>query len=397
MNFAGSIILSLAVVSAVAEETEHWAYELPDTERVEGHMVDGLLERVRAEKGTKSAGLAPPRKWVERAAITLTGLPPSPRQLARIEATPDEATWEAILDELLASPAYGERWARHWMDVARYADTFGYNFMKDNRYPYAWTYRDWLIRWFNDDRPWSEFVKLQVAADLMVDRPNHPDLAALGFLTVGPRGKRELMVDDRVDVVTRGFMGTTVSCARCHDHKTDPISMTDYYSFFSILENLTVETRGPIIGTPSDPKLHEDFKKKYAKLEAEDLKIRQTFVDSLRSEESLAVYLELGWLAHAGNWNPGKAGAEGFKRGRYRGKAVTKWADFLRRQLSTDQVAVPLAEWNQSMLDESRRKEACRHLARQWRAAMASGEGRLARLAKLPNCPLSYGVDRVAS
>src|SRR5690606_39528797 len=108
---------------------------------------------------------------------TLTGLPPSDGQLRRFEASPDEATWRALVDELLADPAYGERWARHWMDVARYADTRGYNFDQDNRYPFAYTYRDWLIRAFNGDMPYGRFVKLQIAADLLTGRPDHPDLA----------------------------------------------------------------------------------------------------------------------------------------------------------------------------------------------------------------------------
>lgn len=397
MKLACGLIVAIAFNVALAEEPLHWAYEAPVTAEISAHPVDELLDRVRKSKGSERASLAPPRKWVERAAVTLTGLPPSAEQIARIEAKPDAETWEALIDELLASPNYGERWARHWMDVARYADTFGYNFMKDNSYPYAWTYRDWLIRAFNEDKNWSDFVKLQIAADLMVDRPDYPDLAALGFLTVGPRGKKELMIDDRVDVVTRGFMGTTVSCARCHYHKTDPISMTDYYSFFSILENVDVETRGPIIGKPSNPQAHEDFKKKLATLHEKDRKVKQEFVDSLRSEKSLAVYLELGWLSHKEGWDRGKAGAEGFKRGRYRGKAVIKWAEFLKQHLSLAKVNPTLAKWNLGMADPARRKELCSQLAKDWAAAMRSGKGGLANLAKNPRCPLSYQVDRVSS
>lgn len=116
------------------------------------------------------------------------------------------------------------------MDVARYADTQGYNFDQDNRYPFAYTYRDWLIRSLNSDIPYGQFVKLQVAADCMTGKPDDPDLAALGFLTVGPRSGGLETIDDRVDVVTRGFLSSTVSCARCHDHKFDPITTKDHHS-----------------------------------------------------------------------------------------------------------------------------------------------------------------------
>ena len=119
MNFAGGLLFSIAVISAGGEEARHWAYEVPVKVAVSGHPVDGLLAKVREGKGTERAGLASPRNWAERAAITLTGLPPSAEQVARIEANPDSATWEALIDELLASPTYGERWARHWMDAMR--------------------------------------------------------------------------------------------------------------------------------------------------------------------------------------------------------------------------------------------------------------------------------------
>ena len=389
------VLSNLLFSEPVDEEAEHWAYQAPIKVEVKGHPVDALLARVRDDLGTTRAELAEPRRWVERASVTLTGLPARPEHVARIESQPDMETWQGILDELMASPAYGERWARHWMDVARYADTFGYNFMKDNRLPYAWTYRDWLIDFFNADRPWADFIRLQVAADLLVDRPNHPDLAALGFLTIGPRGRHELMVDDRVDVVTRGFMGTTVSCARCHDHKTDPISMTDYYSFYSILDNLDVETtKGPVIGPPADPKAHEDFLKKRAVIEGKNHKAREAVLAGLRNEESLAVYLELAWRGLQNGWDESKAGAEGFKRGRYRGKVIMQWVRFLEQRGTGEKAHPRLKRWLAAMKEERTRKQTSRALASEWLAAMRSGQGPLAQLAKHGQCPLSVDLDR---
>ncbi|RYD48762.1 MAG: DUF1549 domain-containing protein, partial [Verrucomicrobiaceae bacterium] len=205
---------SFAILAVNAGAEPHWAY-VPPVEREQTpeqkamHPVDALLDAAWRKAGIKPAALAPPRLWIERAAFTLTGLPASAEQIRRIQESPDETTWKALIEELLASPAYGERWARHWMDVARYADTQGYNFDQDNRYPFAYTYRDWLIRSFNDDLPYGKFIKLQIAADLMTDRDDHPDRAALGFLTVGPRAGRLETIDDRVDVVTRGFLSST--------------------------------------------------------------------------------------------------------------------------------------------------------------------------------------------
>ena len=203
----------LVLISGAPAEEKHWAYVPPVRAELPAavHPVDALLAVAWEKAGVRPAAQAAPRIWLERAAYTLTGLPPSEEQLRRIEATPDEPTWKALIDELLASPAYGERWARHWMDVARYADTRGYNFDQDNRYPFAYTYRDWLIQAFNRDLPYDRFVKLQIAADHLVDRPDHPDLAALGFLTVGLRNGPVETIDDRVDVVDAGRIAQEIA------------------------------------------------------------------------------------------------------------------------------------------------------------------------------------------
>src|SRR5690606_24297216 len=128
-----------------------------------------------------------------------------------------------VVDRLLASPHYGERWGRHWLDVARYADTKGYVFTEEGKYPYSYTYRDYVIRAFNDDLPFDRFVLEQLAADLLPLEDDKRPLAAMGFLTLGRRFGNNMhdIIDDRIDVVTRGLLGLTVACARCHDHKYD--------------------------------------------------------------------------------------------------------------------------------------------------------------------------------
>ena len=143
-------------------------------------------------------------------------------------------------EEYLASPHYGERWGRHWLDLARYADTKGYVFFEKPTFHNAFTYRDYVIDSFNNDKPYWQFVKEQLAADQLEDAPTDAQ-AALGFITVGPHFKNEVpdIMADRIDAVTRGFLGLTVGCARCHDHKFDPISIDDYYSFYGIFHNST--------------------------------------------------------------------------------------------------------------------------------------------------------------
>ena len=390
----------LALFAIRARAETHWAYMPPveATLSADGaaHPIDALLEAAWKKAGLKPAEMAPPRQWVERAAYILTGLPPSAAQLKRIEANPDEATWKSLIDELLASPAYGERWARHWMDVARYADTRGYNFDQDNRYPFAYTYRDWLIRSLNEDIPYGKFIKLQLAADLLTDRPDHPDLAALGFLTVGPRAGGLETIDDRVDVVTRGFLSSTVACARCHDHKFDPITTKDYYSLYSIFENTNEPESKPVIGKPADDAAYHSYLAELSKLNEADRAARQLIVDQLRTPESFAVYLDLAWLAKKANSDVGKATGDAFKRGRYRPNAVIRWRDFLNEAAWSDKAAPRLATWAKDMdaADEAGRLMLCGALAKEWSAAPDGSE--LKNLAASGNCPLSYDVQRTS-
>ena len=179
---------------------------------------------------------------------------------------PRPDAYERLVDRLLASPAYGERWGRHWLDVARYADTKGYVFTEDRRYPYSYTYRDYVIRAFNDDKPYDAFITEQIAADRLGPGADRASLAALGFLTVGRRylNNKEDIIDDRIDVVTRGLLGLTVTCARCHDHKFDPIPTDDYYSLFGVFASSVEPADPPEIPAPVPAALAADFDAKVA-------------------------------------------------------------------------------------------------------------------------------------
>jgi len=219
----------------------HWAYKRPERAAppsveheasVRGDVDRFVIAKVEAAGLTPSAQAAP-RALLRRLYYDLVGLPPSAEELDEFAADPSDARYEATVDRLLASPRFGERWARHWLDVARYSDTKGYVFTEDRSYKHAYTYRDWVIASFNADRPYDQFVVAQIAADQVDDPTCAP---ATGFLTLGRRylNKQPDIIDDRIDVVTRGLLGLTVACARCHDHKYDAISTADYYALYGV-------------------------------------------------------------------------------------------------------------------------------------------------------------------
>ncbi|MGC4046086.1 MAG: DUF1549 and DUF1553 domain-containing protein [Armatimonas sp.] len=201
--------------------------------------IDALIEKKLAEQ---KLSLAPPtdrRTLLRRLSYDLTGLPPTPAEMNAFLADKSPNAYEKQVDRLLASPRYGERQARFWLDLARYADTKGYVFTDDRNYYNAYTYRDWVIESFNKDLPYDKFIICQLAADKLPGADTdegRKDLAALGFLTLGRRFINNIhdIIDDRIDVTMRGFQGLTVACARCHDHKFDPVPTQDYYSLYSI-------------------------------------------------------------------------------------------------------------------------------------------------------------------
>jgi uncharacterized protein DUF1553/uncharacterized protein DUF1549/cytochrome c len=204
--------------------------------------------------GLEAKDLAPSpeadkRTLIRRATYDLTGLPPSARDVEQFVGDAKPEAYERLIDRLLASPRYGERWGRHWLDVARYSDSVNDSVNTGQRYAWSYTYRDWVIGALNEDLPYDRFVLYQLAADRLADaEPRH--LAALGFLSLGrdfPNSYAET-VDDRIDAVSRGLLGMTVACARCHDHKYDPIPTTDYYSLYSILSNIREPKELPLLG-----------------------------------------------------------------------------------------------------------------------------------------------------
>lgn len=234
------------------QQKKFWAFQpvkeyTPPTVKNSTWSKSSLDQFIMAElerKGLSPARPASKLALLRRATFDLTGLPPTETEIEEFLADRSPTAFAKVVDRLLASPRYGERWGRHWLDVVRYADSAGAD--EDIRYPYAYRYRDYVIEAFNNDLPYNEFIKQQLAGDLLpAAKPGDvytTGIIATGFLQVGPKLLAEQdkpkmvydMVDEQLDVATRAFMGLTVACARCHDHKFDPIPTRDYYSLASI-------------------------------------------------------------------------------------------------------------------------------------------------------------------
>jgi hypothetical protein len=235
----------LEKVQLPAGARDYWAFKapiqapLPIVAHQFSNPIDRFLEKTRQAKGLKTAPKADRLTLLRRAYMDLIGLPPTPEETNAFMKDTAPGNWERLIDKLLASPHYGERWGRHWLDAARYADSSG--FENDTDQPNIWRYRDYVIKSFNDDKPYSAFIKEQIAGD---EFPNRTDdnLIATGFLRLGARvrnhehanpARRYDYLDDVLGVIGKSLLGMTVQCARCHDHKFDPILMKDYYAMES--------------------------------------------------------------------------------------------------------------------------------------------------------------------
>jgi mono/diheme cytochrome c family protein len=260
-----------------------------------------ILARLEA-KGLQPSPPADKRTLIRRATYDLIGLPPTPAEIDDFLADTSPAAFERVVDRLLASPHYGERWGRHWLDVARYADTK----TSGARFPYSYTYRDWVIRAFNNDLPYDEFLKQQIAADLL-PQGDPQNLAALGFITLGrdfPKSVHE-MIDDRIDVISRGTLGLTVSCARCHDHKYDPIPTRDYYSLYGIISAAHEPGELPLISTavasprPRDVSFETALKRRREVMAQYRARRYAILMDELRTAPQISAYLLSGQEARS--------------------------------------------------------------------------------------------------
>lgn len=271
----------------------HWAYQpvrrATSPDAVNSGWVKSPIDGF-VLAGLHAAGLTPSetadrRTLLRRVTFDLIGLPLSRDDLQEFEQDTTPDAWNRVLDRLLASPHYGERWGRHWLDIARYADTKGYVFTEERKYPFSYTYRDYVIDAWNRDLPYDQFVLEQLAADQLAG--DKTSLAAMGFLTVGRRfgNNQNDIIDDRIDVVSRGLLGLTVTCARCHDHKYDAVPTDDYYSLYGVFASSLEPAELPQLGEPANIEAY--------RLYEEELRRRQAAVDQFLATSTAELRDEL--------------------------------------------------------------------------------------------------------
>jgi mono/diheme cytochrome c family protein len=326
--------------TGVEERKKFWAFQpalrsAPPSVRNNGWVkteIDRFILAELEKRGLHPVGAADKRTLLRRATFDLTGLPPTPEEIQSFLADPSPNGWEKVVDRLLASPRYGERWGRYWLDVARYSDEDAEG-LGAAPFPNAWRYRDWVIQALNDDMPYDVFVKAQIAGDFL-DKPGENRYRpGLGFFGLGPWYYK--LVDppkaraderhDRVDVLTRGFLGLTVACARCHDHKYDPIPTRDYYALAGVFAS-TVLKEEPLAPKDVVAQWH-DKQKQIENLET-DLKKRleqeRNRVGRLLARDA-GKYLLAAWQIDRGNSQRRRTVA-----GKLDAETLDRWIAYLR-------------------------------------------------------------------
>jgi hypothetical protein len=291
-------------ISEGANYTGHWAYQpydkpqLPEVRQVNWpqQALDYFILSELESEGIIPNSEATKSEWIRRVYFDLIGLPPSPREIDDFLTDPSPGSYAKVADHLLASPRYGERWGRHWLDVARYGDSNGGD--ENHAYPHAYHFRNYVINALNSGMPFDSFISEQLAGDLLPPIDNKERqierLKATGFLAIGtkilaeqdPVKKQADAVDEQIDTVSKALLGITVACARCHDHKFDPIPTKDYYAFAGIFHS--TKTENAPLKTPEFLQKEALFKKELTALETE----LEQFEESWKSRQHSTPFLE---------------------------------------------------------------------------------------------------------
>ena len=328
--------------------TNHWAYQpvgnpsLPPSADPSLTDIDRFIVSALQSRGLSLSPPASPREWIRRATFDLTGLPPTWAEVRDFLADQSPNAREKVLDRLLDSPRYGERWGRHWLDLARYADTHGGSAIGFTRFPFSYTYRDYVIRAFNADLPYDRFVTEQIAADQLGLNDNDPALAALGFLTVGMQYRnRHDVIDDQIDVISRGLMGLTVACARCHDHKFDAISTRDYYSLYASLAASSAPDSLPVIDSATTDDSRREYQRELVRLQTryDDMAAEQNEV--MRGRLRMQVGLYLREIAKGVPEQDVSTEFLSYRTDDIRPLVLNRWRDYLAGMPDTDPVFGP--------------------------------------------------------
>ncbi|WP_437185328.1 PSD1 and planctomycete cytochrome C domain-containing protein [Planctomicrobium sp. SH668] len=287
-------------LSVVVDKTDHWSFKpreaqsppkLTDDSWSRNAIDQFVLEKLR-DKGFSPSPVASPIVWMRRVYFDLIGLPPTPEEIAKFVAELEqgdvESAYSRVVDELLASPRYGERWAQHWLDVVRYADTHGFEVNTER--PNAWPYRDYVIQAMNNDTPYDQFIREQIIGDQLGQEAATGFLITASVLLPGQVGAddaskrlaRQDAIDEIVTNISQSFLGLSVGCARCHDHKFDPISQYDYYAMQSFVAGVEYEDRE--VGSPVKLYSEEEQKKFREDLQQVERELTNLFPLPLKSE-----------------------------------------------------------------------------------------------------------------
>jgi hypothetical protein len=371
-SLAGTGVRPVALRGVITDADKNfWAFKplseaalpTPKQNWAGGPVVNPIDQFILAnleKTGLKPAPQADKTTLLRRATFDLTGLPPTEKELQDFLADKSPKAFEKVVDRLLASPRYGERWGRHWLDVMRYADSTGSD--EDHRYPHAWRYRDYVVQAFNDDMPYDQFVREQLAGDILSADPNsgvgYRGIVATGFLALGKKAlaqkdlplKRYDVVDDQIDVTAKAFLGLTVTCARCHDHKFDPIATKDYYQlaaiFASTLSYAGGETGDPIQTPLAAPGEFEAFKKQWSAYNAIEKKVAGIidFDKDARKyrdlgERKIAISMQAAYRVYAKGEDLAAVAADT----KLDEKQLARWVEYLK-----DSKRPELAKWRQA-------------------------------------------------
>ena len=294
----------------IAKVTPPVIKDAPDAWKI--NPIDAFVFSKLKEKGIKPSPVADKRTLIRRVSLDLIGLPPTSSEVEDFLNDRNPDAYERVVDRLLASPRYGERWARHWLDVARFSESDG--FEEDMQRPLAYTFRDYVIGALNQDKPYDEFVREQIAGDVLAVQTGD-SIAATGFLVAGPWDSvqrvtpsklgrlqsREEQLEEIVSGVSQAFLGLTVQCARCHDHKFDPVSQEDYYRVKAVFEgvdhSLKIRAHGlrRLMGAKEESAWLEKtapLRKEIAGLEARDLELQKQLKEKQKEAEALALLMK---------------------------------------------------------------------------------------------------------
>ena len=346
------IILVFFVCQVWSMETmNHWAFKAvkrPVVPRVDSNWPNGNIDNFILSKllkeGMQPAIRADRRTLIRRISFNLSGLPPTQDTVNKFVQNNSPNAYQNIVDEFLSSPRFGERWGRYWLDVARYADTKGYLAGNQARlFTHSYTYRDYVVASFNKDLPYDRFLIEQLAADKINLIDDNRPLAAMGFLTLGRRflNNQHDIIDDRIDVVTRGLMGLTVSCARCHDHKYDPIPTADYYSLYGVFASSYEPKEKPFISESSDPIKRLSFQKELKRRQDNLKKYEIAQYERIRKQvkQETGEYI---WAAHRATKVAPEKIDELARKSKLDPEITRRWMGYLSKQRESNDLVFAL-------------------------------------------------------